>query len=605
MNRRQIGCAFLSAAMAFGMSTHAAMQAQVARQTGTGSIVGVVTDDGATPKPVRNVTVTANGSGLLFGRSTTTDGEGRFAIGSLPPGDFTVEARKLGFARAYAGSKRPGIGPGSAVHVDGGQRASVTLRMARTSVIAGTVRMPAGAPAVMARVQALRFTTANGERRLAQSTGSWSVDERGEYRIYGLIPGDYVIAVTPAPNTFPEVRTISAEEMQWALRQFQPNAPAVPPPAPASSSSANVGVSPVYFPGTADAAGATAITLKAGEERAGVDVSLTFVPTARIEGTILDAEGQPARNVEARLVTGDSFAALGPGNTIRPGPDGRFSLNAIAPGRYRLFARGSPASAPPTPRPAPGTAPVPPVLPLWLLQDLNVNGADLLGLTMRMQPGLRVTGRVAIEGDGAAAVDLSRVRVTMSAVQRSGDVTVGVGPVQANANGSFSFDGIVPGLYRVSATGAAGWTLKSSVSGEWESQDVGVDVAVGRELPEVVVTLTNRPTEISGAFVDASGRPAPDYHVIAFSTDPHFWVSGSWRVVQARPGTNGVFRIVGLPPGEYWMGAVSDIEANQIYDPALLDQLRAAAVKITLTEGEKKTQNLRISGGSAPSSLAG
>ena len=114
------------------------------------------------------------------------------------------------------------------------------------------------------------------------------------------------------------------------------------------------------------------------------------------------------------------------------------------------------------------------------------------------------------------------------------------------------------------------------------------------------MTLTNRPTELTGTFVDAGGRAAPDYHVIAFSTDARFWETGSWRVVQARPSTNGVFRIVGLPPGEYWLGAVSDIEANQIYDPALLDQLKAAAVKVTLTAGEKQTQNLRVAGGSAP-----
>jgi len=221
---------------------------------------------------------------------------------------------------------------------------------------------------------------------------------------------------------------------------------------------------------------------------------------------------------------------------------------------------------------------------------------------VQLQPGLRVAGRVACEGDGPMPSDLSRVRVTLSAIQRPGGVTVGVGPVQATADGTFAFEGIVPGFYRLSAAmsgapGSATWTLKSSVSGERESQDVGIEVAPARDITDAVVMLTNRPAELVGSLIDATGRPAPDFHVIAFSTDRAHWINQHWRVAQARPATNGAFRIAGLPPGDYFLGAVTDVEPDQIYDPTLLEQLQKSAVKFRIAHGEKTTQNLRIAGG--------
>jgi hypothetical protein len=52
-----------------------------------------------------------------------------------------------------------------------------------------------------------------------------------------------------------------------------------------------------------------------------------------------------------------------------------------------------------------------------------------------------------------------------------------------------------------------------------------------------------------------------------------------------------------MPPGDYLIGAVTDIEPYQWFDPAFLAQLASAAVKIPLREGEKKVQNISIGGG--------
>jgi len=144
-----------------------------------------------------------------------------------------------------------------------------------------------------------------------------------------------------------------------------------------------------------------------------------------------------------------------------------------------------------------------------------------------------------------------------------------------------------------------GWVLKSATIGGAAGIDVAdrvFDIKPGQDLSAVVITMTDRPTEISGVVQDQAGRPAPGFPILIFSTDRSFWSMGSRRVLQARPSSDGKYRLVGLPPGEYFVAAVTDIDPSQLYDPVFLEQFAAASFKITLAEGEKKTQDLKLGG---------
>ena len=87
--------------------------------------------------------------------------------------------------------------------------------------------------------------------------------------------------------------------------------------------------------------------------------------------------------------------------------------------------------------------------------------------------------------------------------------------------------------------------------------------------------------------------------VIAFSTDQQFWRAQSRHIQAARTDATGAFRLRGLPPGDYFVVAVDGVEQGEWFDPAYLEQARAARRRITLTEGEKKTQDLRGPGASS------
>ena len=99
----------------------------------------------------------------------------------------------------------------------------------------------------------------------------------------------------------------------------------------------------------------------------------------------------------------------------------------------------------------------------------------------------------------------------------------------------------------------------------------------------------------AGAF--AQQTPAPDYFIIVFPADRTRWYSGSRHIQATRPGTDGRFSIANVGPGDYHLAAVTDVDQFEWFDPAFLDQLVPAAVKVTLVEGETRTQDLRVSGG--------
>jgi len=72
------------------------------------------------------------------------------------------------------------------------------------------------------------------------------------------------------------------------------------------------------------------------------------------------------------------------------------------------------------------------------------------------------------------------------------------------------------------------------------------------------------------------------------------WTQGSRRTRQSTPNASGKFLLTNLPPGEYFLAAVTDVVPQDLYDSKFLTQVAAAAVKVTLAEGEKKVQDLRI-----------
>jgi hypothetical protein len=127
--------------------------------------------------------------------------------------------------------------------------------------------------------------------------------------------------------------------------------------------------------------------------------------------------------------------------------------------------------------------------------------------------------------------------------------------------------------------------------------DSGFEVQ-GQSIGDVVMTYTTKVGEIAGTLFDAAGAAAPQYYVFVFPADRASWTQQSRRFrPPTRPGTDGKFRVTNLPPGDYLVVALTDFEENAFLDASFIDTLVPAAIKITLAEGQKKVQDIKISGG--------
>ena len=579
--------------------------------TGTASLSGVVITDDLDGRPIRRAAVSLGVPGDSRRQwVTSTDDNGRFAFAGLPSGNFTLFAAKPGYVRAYYGAKRPGSTLAVPIAVvDSRAAESVTLKMARGAVITGTVFDDRGRPMSGVPVRARRVVKdPNGTRSFGPVTGGavsagTTSDDRGVYRIYGLPPDEYVVSATPvlvraaviAGSDGIDLRAPTAAELQWADRQLQPTAAPAPatPPAP----SRPMAYSAVFHPNAVDPMAATIINLAIGQERSGVDLTMRFVPTAQISGVVLDRAGQPAPNVAVTLASrGDGITEperevlvgaglLAPGPSARTGADGAFSIRGVQPGEYTLTARGVDSSAPP--------------VQTFATSDLDVGGRDVDGVTLNLSPALSLSGRIVFEG---ATTPPAGVRYSVRVTPIAGAPAPAGGPLPIVPGSTFAVSSLLPGRYRliVTVTGSAAnapmsWGLKSATLGGRDIADAPFEIRQGEDLSTAILTFSEALASVTGVVHDAAGRPSSDLSLLMFTTDRAQWFQNSRRIrAPIRAASDGRFAFTGLPAGEYFLAAVGDFEPNAWFSPEFLDQLAAGAIKITVADGEKKTQDVKI-----------
>lgn len=604
-------------------------------QTGTGGISGtVVLADSS--RPVRRARVTLNGAEVRVTKTTVSDDQGNFTFSELPAGRYTLSASKPGYVNATYGQKKPGR-PGTQIQlIDTQKLTNLKLPLPKGGVLTGVVLDENGEPTPGTQVTAFRYEMRTGQKQLTQA-GNDQTDDRGMYRIYGLLPGDYVVRATPRNRLNDLVQVVQDVAQSLTGRAAGPGGGAGGPGGGrggagaglqqmlgggglqqliggrgggqglqgllgtlANPDEANVGYAPVYYPGTTTSTSASPITLGVSEERQGLDFQLQLVNTATVSGTVLSPDGDTS-GVFLTLVN-ETEQALGTNlNTARVQQDGTFTFNNVAPGQYMVQARGGGRGGRGGGRGGQGpggqggqAAPE----PLWGQTPVSVDGRPITGVAVSLQPGMKVNGHLVFEG-GAPPTDFTRVRVALSptATGNGADLAQNA-PAQLDATGHFSISGVAPGRYTIRVQGGVQtYTLRSAFVGNKDILDFPLDVKPNEDVPDITLTMTTKTQELSGTLTDAQNQPASAYSVIVYSADPQYWLPQARRIASARPGTDGKFTFRNLPPGEYLIAAVTDVEPGEWFDPEFLQQLRAASARVTLADGDRKTQDLRLGGG--------
>lgn len=582
-------------------------------------IAGVVVTTDETPQPVRRAIVTLSGGPLALSLNAITDDDGRFELTEVPAGRFTISASRASYVTIAYDASAPGR-VGVPLVVEAGQpMTGIRLLLARGAAIAGTVRDTDGEPIPGALV---RLARRSGADRVTLPLTA-ETDDRGDYRLFGLAAGEYfVVARTPAPGARSAggpLQVASSEEIDRALQELARGGRDrgnLKQPLPVAASNRAVAMTPVWYPSSTSSEDAMPIALQTGEERAGADITMRLLPVTTLEGAVSPPGGRDwPSNVSVSLYPA-TVGVIAPVLLEAPSRSngGRFRYGGVTPGTYSVVAEtvsaGMTAQLAATPAMR-GLVP-PHADYLWATDTVVTSGSDVTGVTLLLAPGLRMQGRIVIDSTaGQRLPDLSTARVGLRATwpgkgsaanaRLSANVRF---PITVGSDGSFDLANLPPATYSFTCTMPSsapgrGWWLRSATIDGKDILDEPYTLDPSAAVPTVVLTLTDRHSSLSGTFQDATGRATSAITVLVFPTNPAWWGETSRRVRVQRPGIDGRYSFVDLPPGDYVLAAVTDMEPDEWRDPAFLRSLVGAGVQVTIGEGEQKTQDLRIGTSSA------
>ena len=573
--------------------------------TGTSFLAGQVVE-AASNKPVPGARVAVFSNRGARPEAVFADAQGRFFFANLPAGTYSIDAAMPGYQAAFTG-------PGRTIPLADGERVTTArIRLVKLAVLSGTVRDDAGDPATGTEVFALRRGIVNGRPELVRS-GQTRADDRGAYRIAGLRPGEYLVCacardVIPFDGVL--LTTIASQPSQLlalAARAIKQGSDV------AGLDDTLRTYPPTFYPNSTTIAQAERVTVAPGEERTGVDISVTAVRAARISGAISGAPG-PTTAAWIRLVPageGDNGAAIGAIPPMLVQPDGRFDFAGVPPGQYVLKVRHLPLPEGAITGPS-GAAlalagnraagPAPPTRGgagaiYWAEELITVSGSDVRGLSVPFRPGPRLTGRLEFTGNQPppAPEALARTGIGFTSIGTSPEI--GIARVAADA--TFVVDGVLPGSYVVSpriTLPNPNWTVKSVSLGGVDITDMPLDVA-SRDVTGIVITYGDAPLALLNGTV--VGQPVPlvdDLTALVFPADRRYWTSpaaAGRRFRAAAISASGAFSIAGLAPGDYFVVAVPDDAIAEWQDARRLDVLARTAERVVLAEGGKATVTIR------------
>jgi len=316
----------------------------------TGTIKGrVVSDDG---RPVTNATIMAQAvTGAPAAKpSSRVDAEGKFVFEDLPSAAYVVVATAPGYIDQSMALGDPSQWPR---HLIGAQ---LKITMIKGGVITGTVTNAKGEPIIGVPVNASPANELSSS--MANLMGLQSVgetDDRGIYRIYGLMPGQYTVAAGGG-----------GPFGQFTANGFDLDVP-------------------TYYP-SATRDTAIPVTVRGGDETSGIDIKYWGTEGHSISGVVTGAVGESAAAGAVTIFLSHAGTTSILSLAFASAVDQRrvFSFNGIADGEYDLFASFQSQSGSND-------------NPLVGIKRLTVRGNDVTEIELKLAPLAAIAGTITLD----------------------------------------------------------------------------------------------------------------------------------------------------------------------------------------------------------------
>jgi hypothetical protein len=469
----------------------------------TAQIAGLVKSS-SDDTPVARARVSALSDGLPGPRVALSGPDGKYSLGDLPAGSYELTVTRTGFAPQTHSLGRS-ITPAPIV-LTAGQQAVVNFALVPSGFIAGRILDEDGTPFAGAVVDALVTRSDNGTDAL-RSVSTSQTDDRGEFRLYGLVPGQYYVSASD-----PAFRSVSTPK---GVQNY----------------------SATYYPGVSFADQARTVVVAGAGEPARVEFRLKLVPPARVSGQLVASDGKQLFSAAIIMspVDGDGAPSVPPDDPSLL-PDGTFHFGQVVPGQYQIRARGQTDAA--------GSA-------LFAVYTLTVQGTDVSDIQMVLRRGGLLDGRLAVESrNGTKPPPLPSIRVRAPFIDGNSFGDALTGTVQSD--GTFALRGLMKGAHQLVLDGLRPpWVMKSVLFRGTNITDQQFDVTEQEQFREVRVTITDAGSEVSGIVQNARNLPVANTGVLVFPRVALFWMRTNRRMRVAYTDREGRFTIPGLPAGEY------------------------------------------------------
>jgi hypothetical protein len=438
--------------------------------------------------------------------------------------------------------------------------------MVRGGTIIGRVVDPQGNPLPFVTVQAVRPNAGTLNSGAVPAFASRTTDDRGEYRMFFVPPGEYVIRA-----------------------QIQGGRPAGGLPAGPGESQTLVST---LFPSTTDIAEAGKVVVKSGEELAGIDISVKMEvallpphdpkPTGgfKISGVVVD---RALPWVGQAMLMLSSEAEPGPprpgGSVITGGTPGAFEITSVPPGNYELFA----SMANPDGSPGPEGA-----VQAWGRATVQVVDHDVDNVRVTIHPSVDVAGIVKV--DGKPAPEGGTLKIGLSPTGAASRLTNYRGILDRtqtpDANGRVTIPRAAEGNYQVFIQGADNLFIADVRQGDASILARGIDV--GNAAPaSFEVQLSSGSGAVEGVISNIDKSPMGGATVLLVPTDKQSL--SLYRTATA--GADGKYAFRGVRPGEYkvFAGPPTALPAGGL-TPELLSRIGPRGANVTV----KATTSTRI-----------
>ncbi len=519
-------------------------------KTGTARIRGrILAAD--TGQPIRKAQVRATSAELKESRLATTDGNGMYELSELPAGRYQLTATKGSFVQLQYGQARP-FEAGKPLQLADGQVAEhIDFNLPRGALVIGRVVDEFGEAVTDVQVTAMRYRYVAGRRLLGPVGRMVTTNDIGEFRLFGLAPGQYFLSAT--------------------LRAGNP----------ADVSNDRSGYAPTYYPGTASLADAQRLTLGVGQVMSDVNLMLVPARLARVTGIAVDSDGKPLPGGLVGMVLATGGGGLTGLTLTQIRADGSFTLSNVAPGEYTIRAV------------VPQTALAAGASPELISARITVEGDDITGLRLAGVKSMTVSGKVLLDGAAAAGASVPALQLVMVP-----ELPDPIGPAGlAKVNEDLTFEcRVQPGRQFVRLGGQPKEVMLRAVrlNGS-DVTDTGIELRAGEDVPGLEVELTRQISQLSGTVADDKGRPVKDYSVIVFPRSADLWKTPASRFFgNSRPDQDGRFLVRALPAGEYRAVALDYLEPGAGLDPEFLERIQDRAQTFSIRDGEAKTIDLKL-----------